>query len=408
VLEGYARLMTLISAALLGLTLLSAPQAPDQRAEAERLANSGANAAALRQFQALAAANPDDIEARLWIARLHARMNNPEHAVSVYRSILAVQPQHVDALVGLGSALVTLGQLRDAADALNRAEALAADRPAVLTAQGRLHQAGNHNTLALAYYLRALALDPGNADARAASDALRAARAHRLELDYTFQHLNAGVDDAHVGDVEVNGRVSDALRVFGRGQVHRAFGLDEQRAGGGLEWSISRRAGLRAGVLAGADTMYLPDLDAFADASIARGRVRWSFLVRRADFDSGDLWLAGPGVAFEVTDNVEASARYYRGRLTALGFDDVTTDTVALDVRGRAGTRIGLGMGYTHGIDRLDWLTVDRVAFESDTLALTASFDFTPFATLRTGYEYQSRPGALQAHRARAGFVFRF
>ena len=400
--------MTLISAAILGVTLLAFPQAPDPRAEAERLANSGANAAALKQFQALAAANPDDIEARIWIARLHSRMGNPEHAVAVYRSIIAVQPQHIDALTGLGSALVTLGRLREAADALNRAEALAADRPDVLTAQGRLHQAGNHTTLALAYYLRALALDPANAAARAASDALRASRAHRLELDYDFQHLNDGIDNAHVGTFEVNARASDSVRIFGRGQVQSAFGVDEQRAGGGVEWRITPHAWVHAGALFGGDTAYLPETDGFVEASVAAGRARWSFQLRRADFDSADLWLGGPGLTVAVGQGVEASARYYRGRVTTLGFDPATTDTVALEVAGRPGERVRVAVGYTHGIDRLDWLTIDRVTLEADTLSLKASYDFTPFAAIRAGYDFQSRPGALQAHRARAGFVFRF
>ena len=88
--------MTLISAAILGLTLLTSAQAPDQRTEAERLANSGAHAAALKQFQALAAANPDDIEARVWIARLHALMGRPEPPpMSMFNSRGAAQ--HVDA-----------------------------------------------------------------------------------------------------------------------------------------------------------------------------------------------------------------------------------------------------------------------------------------------------------------------
>src|SRR4029453_15318344 len=117
--------MILISTAILGLTLLSTPQGADQRAEAERMAKSGNYAAALKQFQAIAAANPDDIDARLWIARLHAQMGHPEHAVAVYRTILAVQPQQLDALIGLGQSLVTLGRLAEASDALNRAETLA-------------------------------------------------------------------------------------------------------------------------------------------------------------------------------------------------------------------------------------------------------------------------------------------
>jgi YaiO family outer membrane protein len=400
--------MTLISAAILGVTLLAFPQAADQRAEAERLARSGGYEAALKQFQALAAANPDDIDARVWIARLHALMGRPEHAEAVYRSILAVQPQHVDALIGLGNALVTLGQLDDAADALNRAEALAADRPALLTAQGRLHQAGNHTTLALAYFMRALALDPANAEARAAADALRAARAHRVELDYTFQHLNADMDDANVGSFEVNARVSDPVRIFGRGQVQRAFGFDEQRAGGGLEWSITRHAGLRAGVLVGADTAYLPETDAFVEASVRQGRATWSFQLRNADFEGADFWLGGPGLAVTVLPRVEASIQYYRGRVDAEGFGESTTDSVVLGLAGSASDRLRLGVTFTHGIDRLDWLTLDRITTEADTVSVTGGYDFTAFVTFRGGYDFESRPDGLQAHRASAGFVFRF
>jgi YaiO family outer membrane protein len=400
--------MTLISAAILGVTLLAFPQAADQRAEAERLARSGGYEAALKQFQALAAANPDDIDARVWIARLHALMGRPEHAEAVYRSILAVQPQHVDALIGLGNALVTLAQLDDAADALNRAEALAADRPALLTAQGRLHQAGNHTTLALAYFMRALALDPTNTEARAAADALRAARAHRVELDYTFQHLNADMDDAHVGSFEVNARVSDPVRIFGRGQVQRAFGFNEQRAGGGLEWSITRHAGLRAGVLVGADTAYLPETDAFVEASVRQGRATWSFQLRNADFEGADFWLGGPGLAVTVLPRVEASIQYYRGRVDAEGFGESTTDSVVLGLAGSASDRLRLGVTFTHGIDRLDWLTLDRITTEADTVSVTGGYDFTAFVTFRGGYDFESRPDGLQAHRANAGFVFRF
>jgi YaiO family outer membrane protein len=399
--------MILISAAILSVTLL-APQAPDQRAEAERMANSGANAAALKQFQAIAAANPDDIEARLWIARLHARMGHPEHASDVYRSIVAVQPQNVDALVGLGQSLVTLGRLKEASDALNRAEALAADRPSVLAAQGRLHQAGNHTTLALAYYLRAVAIEPTNAEARRALDALRAERAHRLEVDYDYQHLNVTFDDAHVGTIELNARVGDTLRLFGRGQVQRAFGFDEQRGGGGFEWSVTRRAMIRAGGLFGGDTTYLPESDVFVDASIVRGRARWMAQIRMAKYGNTDFWIGGPGLAVQFRGGIEASVRYYRGKLSTDGFDESTTDTIALRLQGRVNRRLRASAGYTHGIDRLDWLTADRVATEADTLSLKTAFDCTPFTTFEVGYAFESRPAGLQAHRARAGLVYRF
>lgn len=410
--------MILIAAFFLSMAVPASAQTPaDRRAEAEKLANSGAYAAALQAFQAIAAANPDDIEARLWIARMHTKLGHPEHAADVYRSIVAIQPRNVDALVGLGNSLVAIGRLKDAGDALNRAEAVAADRPAVLTAQGRLHEAAGRTTLALAYYLRAIALEPGDGEARHAADALRAVRAHRLEIGYDFQRSSGSSgfvqdvtrEDAHVGTVELNGRVNDALRVFARAQVQSAFDSDEQRAGGGIEWTTSRHTVIRAGALKGIDALFLPDTDGFAGVTFVQGRARWSADVQGAEFGDANLWLFGPGVAVSLGHGGEASIRYYRGRFsTPFALDPISTDTVALEVRGRLAHRVRASAGYTHGIDRLDWLTIDRVTFESDTVSFRAGFDFTPFAGIEGGYDFQSRPGGLDVHRARAGLVYRF
>lgn len=408
--------ISLFAAIFLSFALTASAQTPDRRVEAERLANSGAYAAALKAFQAIAAANPDDIEARLWIARMHTKLGHPEHAADVYRSVLAAQPQNLDALLGLGNSLVALGRLNEAADALNRAEGIAADRPAVLTAQGHLHEAAKRNTLALAYYLRAIALDPSNTDARQAADGLRALRAHRLEVGYDFQRATASSDivqdvsrDAHVGSLELNGRASDALRVFGRVQVQSAFDSNEQRAGGGIEWAASRHAVVRAGLLKGIDPVFLPDTDGFFDVAFVRGRTRWSVDVQGAQFDSGDLWLFGPGVAVALPRSGEASIRYYRGRFsTPFALAPITTDTIALALQGRPTRRSRAAVGYTHGIDRLDWLTVDRVTFEADTISFSVGLDFTPFAGIEAGYDFQSRPAGTNVHRARAGLVYRF
>jgi YaiO family outer membrane protein len=401
--------MILIPTVILGVTLLTSPQGADQRAEAERMAKSGNSAAALKQFQAIAAANPDDIDARLWIARLHAQMGHPEHAVDVYRSILAAQPQNLDALIGMGQSLVKLERLREAADALNRAEAMAGDRPAVLAAQGQLHQAENRTTLALAYYERALSLDPGNAEVRALADVLRAERGHRLELDYDFQHLNTDVDDSHAGTFELNARANDLLRVFGRGQVERLFGVNDERAGGGIEWSMTRQATLRIGALFGFDPVYLPKSDVFVEAALQQGRARWGVLVQRAVFEGSDLWIGGPELTVRLKGGVDASIDYFHGQAAVENVtNDFGTDTVAIRISGPVTQRVRLGAGFTHGIDRLDWLTSDRITFEADTFSLRAACAFTPFVTLEVGYDFQSRPEDVQVHRARAGLTYRF
>src|SRR5215204_1062822 len=205
--------MTSMAVLVLGL-LASVPTGQDARAEAERLARSGARQQALERFQALAAENPADISARLWIGRLHLEMNHPVRAVAVYESIVATEGQNVDALVGLGVALTRTGRLREASDALSRAESVAADRVDVLAAQGALHVVDQRESLALAYYGRVLAIEPANVEAHAAVETLRAARAHRIEINYDFQTFNDNREDTQTGTAEGNFRVGDIFRVF--------------------------------------------------------------------------------------------------------------------------------------------------------------------------------------------------
>ena len=61
-----------------------------------------------------------------------------------------------------------------------------------------------------------------------------------------------------------------------------------------------------------------------------------------------------------------------------------------------------------HGVDRLDWLTLDRVGFESDTFALRGNFTLSPFVSLEVGYDFQQRPADVNVTRARAGLTFGF
>jgi tetratricopeptide (TPR) repeat protein len=393
---------------VLGL-MLSAPTAQDARTEAERLAKSGAREEALKRFQALAAADPSDISARLWIARLHLEMDHPQRAAAVYESIAVTQPQNVDALVGLGVALTRTGRFNDASDALSRAESLAADRMDVLSSQGALHAAAGRSTLALAYYGRALALDPANEAARQAADAIRAARAHRIELDYHFQTFKTFARDTNTGTVAANFRLTDAVRVFARAQVHEGTGDTETRAGAGLEWMAHPNLWLRGGVLAGADTFELPALDTFADLMYRSGKVTWTFEGRFVDFDGADLLIAGPRLAVRMSPAVTTFAAYHRGRTSFEFADSSTSDNVTLGVAGSVGSRTQMFVEYRHGIDRLDWLTIDRLdAGGADTLSLGAMTDLTPFFTVGAEYDYQARQLDERVQRARARLIFRF
>jgi tetratricopeptide (TPR) repeat protein len=402
--------MTSLAIAVLGLALAAAPQDANRRADAERLAASGAHAEALKRFQALAAENPDDIEARLWIARLHARMDHPERALDVYRSITSTHPQNVAALVGAGRMLTELERFDEAADALARAEALAADDPAVLAASGALHGMAGRSTLGLAYYDRALALRPTDVEVRQAADRLRASRAHRVQLEYDFAGYQPFDEELQMGGLEVNARVTDTVRLFARGQSMRADDEYENRGGGGIEWRPTRHLTFAAGAFGGTDTAILPELDIFASLSLRHSpRVRWLLDVRYADYDVANVWIGGPGIGIRFGD-AELTARVLPSRTQLAFADSFTTTSASIGIAGPLGDRATVSAEYRYGIDRLDWLTLDRVLLddEAHTAAFHGTFDFTPFVTLGAGYEYREQPGDISIHRALARLILRF
>ena len=395
-------------------SLLAAPEqtqaaAGDQRAEAERLANAGNYEAALKLFQAIAAANPDDIDARMWIARLHLRAGHPVRAIGVFESIVATQPQNVDAWLGLGTARMDAGRWDEAGDALNRAEALAGDRVDVLAAQGRFHGAEGRTTLGLAYYGKALVKDPGNADIVVAADKLRASRAHRAEVGYDYQQFD-GIDASmHSGTFRLDMRASDAVRLFGHAQGQTFDGEEEARFGGGIEWLAHRSLKLRGGALFGVESSFLPTTDVFGHATIIQRRVRWTFQLRYFDFDGADLWIGGPGLEIDITPRVTLHGEYLHGRSGFEGLATLGSDNMSVGIIGQLSEAVRASVSYHRGIERLDWLTIDRLtADDANTMSFGVAADATPFITVSGGYDFHDRGEGLQAHRARAWLIYRF
>jgi tetratricopeptide (TPR) repeat protein len=397
-----------VLATSLALTFPQA-QSQDVRAEAEKLAQSGNYAEALKRYQAIAAANPEDIPARLWIGRLQMRLGEPRRAAAVFESIVATNPQNIEALVGLGLAQLAAGRMREAGDALNRAEALGADRVDVLEAQGRFHAADGRPTLSLAYFARATALEPTNAAIVQAAAAVRAGRAHRIELGYDLQHFNVREDDTHTGTIEVNARLSDSFRIFAKGQTHRAFDENENRGGGGIEWMPRHDVWIRAGAMAGSDTVDLPEVDVFGSVLRTGKRAHVGFDLRFVDFTGAQLWIGGPTLAFDLTPRSTAYFEYHYGNAdTDFGLSE-NSSNVTLGFETRVGKRASALVEYRHGIDRLEWITVDRLgATDANTFSAGLGFDITPLVTLGGRYDYQSRSDDVSVQRGTGRLIFRF
>ena len=400
--------MSLIVVLVLTVAFAQQPSPSELRAEAERLARQGNHAEALKRFQVLTSANPDDIESRIWIGRLHMEMGHSARAAAVFESIVAAMPQNVDALAGLAEAQMDLGRWSDASRTLAQAEKLASDRIDVLAAHGRFHGANRRATLALAYYDRALAAEPDNDRIRTEANVLRAARAHRAEIRYDLQAFRPDAGEMHAGSFEVNARVTDALRVFGRAQVQDFEDTSEGRGGGGIEWFVHRAVRIRAGGLF-ADGTWLPSSDIFGQVEFSQRNIRATFGARSYDFEGADLWLVGPGLAIDLNERVKLRAEYLRGRTEfAPGFSE-GSNNATLGADAALTPRFTASFDYRRGIDYPDWMTADRVtATGANTFSFGGRYASSPLLHFAGAYDHQDRDGPGTVHRARAWVGFGF
>src|SRR5213075_83835 len=99
--------MSLCLAALIVLSM-DAPPAPD-RARAEQLVRAGRINQAVYVLEQLIDADPEDMDTRLWAARLELRLGRVTRAEAAFRAALAEHPENLDARIGLGAALTRRG-----------------------------------------------------------------------------------------------------------------------------------------------------------------------------------------------------------------------------------------------------------------------------------------------------------
>jgi len=397
---------------ILLLTAMLSVQAPDPRAEAERLARSGAYEDAIERFRALAAVDPGDLEARIWIARLHVIKGHLRPGEEVYRSILLEAPDRVEALVGLGSVLTSQGRFGEAREILGRAEQLSPDDLEVLAAQGRLNLAADRSRLALGYYGRATLMAPEQNDLRINFEEARRRYDHRIEATYfneAFSDLTPGTQS---GEVALDLRVSERFRVHGRGQQERKFSRTDTRGGGGINWRLDRPwlGSLQAHALVGPGNDILPQVETGLGLGWIGPKTTLTANGRYFRFDDAQMWSLGPTIRLHVLDDVVLSASVTRTLTQFAGLNDMVGGSSG-DVRAavQVRPRLWLEGGYARGIENLDRVTIDRLrSFRADTISGTARLDLRWLTTLAATYEYQRMNRGIKMGRMTAKFLQRF
>ena len=266
-------------------------------AEAVEAANEGRDAEALAAFERVVSADPDNHEARLWIARLHTRMGDHDLAEPVFRSVFLEDPDNINAMLGVAEALLRRDEPAAAIDVLEVAEGLSATNGQVLGLLGRAHRAADHSDEAIAYLKRAVTVAPTKRHVRSL-EAARLFYMHSVEARAADEEFSDATPDSTLGDLSLNLRLANRWRLLAQGQLQRKFGRTEERGGAGVEWRFASATALRAVALVGPDNRVTPEQDYLGEVRHTFRATTWTFAVRYFDFGEAETTVFSPAVSW--------------------------------------------------------------------------------------------------------------
>jgi len=354
---------------------------------AVQAANDGRDLEALASFQQLASANLNDHAARLWIARLHARMGHQDLAEPVYRSVLLEDPGNIDAMIGVAAALLARDEPAEAVEVLDVALGLAPDNDEVLGALGRAESLAGRTL-----------------------EGARRSYLHRVETRGSSEQFSGDTPDSRSGDLRVNIRLTDRWRVVGRGQTQRKFAVSEERGGAGVEWRWKRATTLRAQALVGPDNRVMPEGDYLGEVQHRYKTATWTASVRHFDFGGVSTTVFSPGVAWAPEGPLSLAVRYARAWTdTRTGASTEEGHSAHVEGAFRVYPRVSIQAAYAAGVEDFDNFSIDRIGdFRANAVSGGLRVDLPTLTALVGRYEYQWQRLDRQIGRVTVSFLQSF
>jgi len=382
--------------------------ASSELSAAIELAQAGQHAEALVAMQKIAAANPEDLLTRLWIANVHMRMGHPELAEPVYRSIAVEDPDNVDAWVGLGTALVHQDRIVEGLDVLRRAEQIAPENPNVVGALAAAYQLAGDDRRSISYRQRLATMSPTRANVMLLEDARRS-HGHRIETQAYDEDFSGPTQSTRASDIAINYRLSEVVRVIGRAQLQTKFGQREDREGGGIEWRWTPWGTFIGQVLVGHDNRVLPQRDYLGRVDYGYRRATWTGQVRYFDFFGANVLMLSPGVTIAPSAEWTVGLRY---ALTSTDFASLTgvkSHTFDVRVARELRPRIWARGGYVRGVENFENFSVDRAGeFRADTATAAIQILLPSLTSIVGSYDYQWQANDVRMGRASIALVQAF
>jgi Flp pilus assembly protein TadD len=374
------------------IMMMAALQAsPADRAHAEALARAGRAADAIALFERIVEANPDDVEAKLWVARLALRLGRAADAEAGFRSVLQNHPADVDARIGLGVVLTRTGSWRDALAILAATEKDAGQNADLFSALARAYRRGGDDRQALEYFQRARALAPDDPDVATGFEGVARTYGHWIAFD-GFGQTGAPGGDVGSATLTADVRAAPRLHVDVSARTQHGPGYSDAVAGGGLLWRAGQPTTAALHAIGGRGNTALPALNLSADVVHYAGIFEIGAGVRRLTFAASDLTAISPVFAWDRARwRVDARYTYSLSAFDATG-ESSGDHSVLFRGTWQHFRRIALQGTYAYGIESFEDLTADRLrALGTTTLAAGMRIDVPSLTRITTTWEHQRR-----------------
>ena len=373
---------------------LDAPSAAADRVRAEQLARAHRPFEAIALFERIVERDPEDSDARVWIARLDLWIGRTTKAEAEFHAVLLEHPDNMDALVGYGAALIRNGKWKQALALLREAEPRAGDRNSdFLGVLARAYRRSGDDRLALEYYLRAKTIAPRDFDNVTGFEDTTRAYGNTVGVQGSGQQV-AGVDTQN-GYVAASIRLTPRLRLLGLGRVERSATFSDRLGRAGLEWRVDRATTVAVHVAAGPGNVQLAIEDAGAAVIHYAGVFEVGGGIRTARYATTEYAALSQTFAWDPGARWRFDARFIRSRTRLLDASASSgANSVLVRETWRGWRRVWLNAGVGHGTLSLEDLTAEEIgAAPAKTVVGGLRISLPAPAMLNATWEHTFRPG---------------
>ena len=366
---------------------------------------------ALVVFQRLSEQNPDDLEARIWVARILSWKGDYVHAEELYQRILVVDPENVEARLGLIDVWSWRGQYDSATEGLLQLRARDSKNTEVLVRLGNLARWQHRRAEALAYYREVLAIAPDHPEAREAMEALLAIKSFRIESGYYLEEYDF-FSNTNGFFIEFLHRNRERFTLLGRLQWQNKFDQNNARLVGGMTYRVLDRTWFRGeiGWAPSGDTVianqdYTGELTQGLGPRVAVG-VGYRFL----NFRDAEVQVLSGLIDYHPRDDLHLYIRYTPARTR---FD--LLDTAVWNQGGwirlvwDANRRVSPYVYFAVGAENFAGLSAEKLGrFAGQTYGGGAEIRLTRRQGFRLAYYYQNRTQARHEQGLGASYFIEF